>query len=124
MFPLAGSQLKPIADILKLQFRDEEKPVFDHTNYRREWAKAVAKAGFGTWDPKTQTRTGVRIHDCRCSAAINALAAGVAESTVMKLGGWKSRAMLDRYNVQNEDVLKAAMERTSKYVSTEMAATR
>jgi hypothetical protein len=32
--------------------------------------------------------TRVRIHDCRCSAAINLLAAGVDEGTVLKIGGW------------------------------------
>jgi integrase len=114
---LAGFYLKPIADKLKTRFRNEDSPVFDSTNYRFEWSKAIAKVGLGTWDKKTRDRTGVRIHDCRCSAAINALAAGVDESTVLKIGGWKTRAMLDRYNVQHADILKAAMEKAAKYVS-------
>ena len=127
---LAGSQLKPIADRLrkrrlafkKKHFRNPEGVVFESTNYRREWAKAVAKAKLGTWDPETQKRTGVRIHDCRCSAAINLLAAGVDEGLVLKIGGWKTRAMLDRYNVQHAGRLKTAMERGAQFVQQQQAA--
>ncbi len=121
---LAGSYLEPIAKMLRGRFRDESVPVFhfDGNYIHREWGKAVAEAGLGTWDAKTRTRSGPRIHDCRCSAAINALAAGVDESTVLKLGGWKTRAMLDRYNVQDAGVLKNAMQRVAKHVSSEIAA--
>jgi hypothetical protein len=101
--------------MLHARFRDEETPVFDSTNYCREWARAVAKTGLGPYDAKTCKRTGVRIHDCRCSAAINALAAGVDESTVLKTGRWATRKMLDRYNVQHVDILKAAIEKVAKY---------
>lgn len=127
---LAGSQLEPIAEELrqrkkeyrKKHFKNPEGVVFDSTNHRREWAKAVAKAKLGTWDAETQTRTGVRIHDCRCSAAINLLAAGVDEGLVLKIGGWKTRAMLDRYNVQHAGRLKAAMERGAQFVKQLQAA--
>jgi integrase len=127
---LAGTQLKPIADTLrtsrlnykKEHFRNPEGIVFDSTDYRREWARAVAKAKLGTWDEKTRKRSGVRIHDCRCSAAINLLAAGVDEGLVLKIGGWKTRAMLDRYNVQHAGRLKAAMERGAQFVQAQQAA--
>jgi len=121
---LAGKQLEPIAAMLRKMFRDPSKPVFDSTNYRPEWAKAVAKAKLGTWDQKTRTRTGVRIHDCRCSAAINLLEAGIDESTVLKIGGWKTRAMLDRYNVLNTKRVRAAMERAGEHVTARMKATK
>lgn len=115
---LAGSYLEPIAKMLGRRFRDEDAPVFDFTNFRPEWNKAVAAAGFRSYNAKTRKREDVkgwRIHDCRCSAAINALAAGIDESTVLKIGGWKTRAMLDRYNVQHAEILKAAMEQAAKY---------
>ena len=129
---LAGSQLQPIAKALRKRRLSHKKShsadpngiVFDYTNYRREWAKAVAKAGLGTWDPITKKRTGVRIHDCRCSAAINLLAAGVDEGLVLKIGGWKTRAMLDRYNVQHAGRLKAAMERGAQFVRAQQTATQ
>jgi hypothetical protein len=39
----------------------------------------------------------------RCSAAINLVDAGVPEDIVMKIGGWKTKAMFSRYNVMNSD---------------------
>lgn len=101
---------------LKLKFRTDS-PVFEFTNFRPEWAKAVANAGLGTWDKKTRTRTGVRIHDCRCSAAINLLASGADESSVLKIGGWATRKMLDRYNVQHGDIVKAAMKKRDTWIA-------
>ncbi len=118
---LAGGQLEPIAALLRKTFRDTTKPVFDSTNYRPEWSKACAKSGLGTYDKKARTRTGVRIHDCRCSAAINLLDAGVDEGTVLKIGGWKTRAMLDRYNVLNKARITAAMQKGSNYVAAAQA---
>lgn len=110
-----------VAKQLRKMFRVGEQAIFDYTNYRSEWTKATTKAGLGTWDQKTRTRTGVRIHDCRCSAAINMLAAGVDEGTVLKIGGWATRKMLDRYNVQHGDIVKAAMRKRDTYVKQQMA---
>jgi integrase len=122
--PLAGEFLEPLAKDLRKMFRDELHPVFDSTNYRPEWAKACAKAGMGTWDDKTRKRTGVRIHDCRASAAINLLASGVDEGLVLKIGGWKTRSMLDRYNVAHPDRLAEAMRKGGKLVVAMMAEAR
>ena len=117
---LDGPMLEPVVVILRKRFRRDGQPVFDSTNYRPAWAKAVAKAGLGTWDAKARTRTGVRIHDCRCSAAINLLDAGVDEGTVLKIGGWKTRAMLDRYNVQNEKRIRKAMKQGGEFVAAQI----
>jgi integrase len=119
---LDGPMLSPLVTLLRKQFRRAGQPIFDSTNYRPEWSKAVAKVGLGTWDVKKRIRTGVRIHDCRCSAAINLLDAGVDEGTVLKIGGWKTRAMLDRYNVQNEKRIRAAMVRGGEHVAAQMQA--
>jgi len=121
---LDGPMLTPVAAMLKKMFRHESKPVFDSVNYRPEWSKACAKAKLGTWDAETRRRTGVRIHDCRCSAAINLLDAGVNEGTVLKIGGWKTRAMLDRYNVQNEGRIRAAMKQGGEFVAAKMKSAR
>ena len=121
---LDGPRLAPIAERLRGMFRLESRPVFDSTNYRTEWNKAVAVAGLGTYDEKKRTRTGVRIHDARCSAAINLLDAGVPESTVLKIGGWKTRAMLDRYNVVDEKRIRAAMVKSGEQVAARMNGTK
>lgn len=119
--PLKGELLEGVVKELRKQFRRDDAPVFDATNYRPEWAKACAKAGVGTWDEKKRTRTGVRIHDCRCSGAINLLASGVDEGLVLKIGGWKTRSMLDRYNVTDFTRLSAAMEKGGKFVTDRIA---
>jgi integrase len=119
--PLNGTLLAPVVKELRKQFRDSDRTVFDSSNYRTEWAKACAKAGVGTWDEEEGTRTGVRIHDCRCSGAINLLASGVDEGLVLKIGGWKTRAMLDRYNVTDISRLSVAMEKGGKFVTDRIA---
>ena len=115
--PLNGELLEPLARDLRKQFRADDRPLFDSTNYRPEWAKACAKAEMGTWDQVKRTRTGVRIHDCRASAAINLLASGVDEGLVLKIGGWKTRSMLDRYNVANTTRLADAMTKGGAFVN-------
>jgi integrase len=117
--PLIGSQLELVRQ--EIQKRKGSEVLFDSRNYQQEWAKACAKAGVGTYDEKTYRRTGVRIHDCRCSGAINLLAAGVDEGLVLKIGGWRSRTMLDRYNVTDITRLSAAMEKGSQFVANKLA---
>jgi integrase len=120
--PLKGALLEPVVKELRQQVRDDNRRVFDSASYQAEWAKACAKAGVGTYDKATGRRTGVRIHDCRCSGAINLLASGVDEGLVLKIGGWKSRTMLDRYNVADITRLSAAMEKGGKFVTDRIAA--
>lgn len=129
--PLAGPVLEPIAKELHKRFHDDNQPVFDSTNHRPEWAKACAKAGLGAWNATTRTRTneqgerkGVRIHDCRASGAINLLAAGVDEGLVLKIGGWKTRKMLDRYNIADLTRLTEAMRKGGKFVKERMQAAK
>jgi integrase len=121
---LDGPILAPLAEKLRGMFRLESRPVFDSTNYRTEYNKAIAVAGLGTYDEKHRTRTGPRIHDCRCSAAVNLMDAGVSESTVLKIGGWKTRAMLDRYNPLNEKRVRAAMVKSGEQVAARMNGTK
>jgi integrase len=90
--------------------------VFDFTNYRIEWQKACRKVGLGVRDEK-RCFSGLRIHDLRCSAAINLVDAGVPEDTIMKIGGWKTKAMFSRYNVMDTKRIRQAMEQGGDYVA-------
>jgi hypothetical protein len=48
-------------------------------------------------------------HDLRRSAARDLRRAGVSEGEIMKLCGWRTRAMSDRYNIIDEADLAAAV---------------
>jgi integrase len=120
---LNGAHLELVREHVKKLPRDD-KPLFDSSSYQSEWARACAKAGLGAYDEETHRKTGgVRIHDCRCSGAINLIDSGVPESTVLKIGGWRSRTMLDRYNVVDMKRLADAMEKAGKYVTDRVVAT-
>lgn len=125
---LAGPFLADLSEQLrKLAEKTFDKKttlLFDSTNYRREWAKAVARVGLGTWDSKKLTRTGVRIHDMRASAAVNLVNAGVPEAIVMKVAGWKDRKMLDRYVKLSDAAAASAMEKAGQHVISRMNGTK
>jgi len=49
------------------------------------------------------------VHDLRRTAARNFRRAAIDEGTIMKLCGWKTRAMFDRYNVIDATDLSLAV---------------
>jgi integrase len=73
-------------------------------NFRKSWARACTNAGIPD-----------RIfHDLRRTAARDFRQAGVSEGEIMRLCGWKTRAMFDRYNiVNNEDSRRAVRMRVN-----------
>jgi integrase len=90
--------------------------VFDCTNLRKEWMKACTACGLGTLEsvegkPYDPTYAGLNLHDLRRSAARNLLLAGVPETVIMKIGGWKTRSVFDRYAVASTADLTAAMQK-------------
>lgn len=82
-----------------------ERFVFPISDYdlRKGWDLATAAVGLGGG-----RKGGLIVHDLRRSAARNLRKAGVPESVIMKIGGWKTRSVFDRYNiVDEEDVVEA-----------------
>ena len=69
-----------------------------HSRFDRIWAQGTTAAGLA----------GLVLHDLRRSGARTLIRAGVPEDVVMKLGGWKTRSMLTRYNVTSTDDLAVA----------------
>jgi len=49
------------------------------------------------------------VHDLRRTAARDLRRAGVSEGEIMRLCGWKTRSMFDRYNIIDEQDLAAAV---------------
>lgn len=70
--------------------------------FRKAWARAAKKAGL----------EGRLVHDLRRTAARDFRRQGVSEGEIMRLAGWKTRAMFDRYNVIDEaDLAQAVAKR-------------
>jgi len=63
------------------------------------------------WKFKNLKYVGLIFHDLRRSAARNARASGVAEGVIMKMGGWKTRSVFDRYAIVAESDMVDAIER-------------
>ena len=58
---------------------------------------------------------GLLVHDMRRSAARALRRAGVPESVIMKIGGWKTRSMFERYNIQNKRDQQDAVTALERY---------
>jgi integrase len=68
-------------------------------DFRKVWATACAKAG----------AVGRLVHDLRRTAARDYRRAGLSEGEIMRLCGWETRDMFDRYNIIDEQDLAAAV---------------
>lgn len=84
-------------------FHDDGRQV--HGWYYDAWRTACRKAGL----------EGRLVHDFRRSAVRNLVRAGVPESIAMKLCGWSTRSMLDRYNITSTADLTAAVESLARF---------
>jgi integrase len=67
-------------------FHRSGRPV---VRFKAEWRESMLAIG----------RPGLLLHDLRRSGARTLIRADVPEDVVMRLGGWKTRSMLTRYNI-------------------------
>jgi len=76
--------------------REDGKPLHD---FRGAWASACK-------DAKVPS---LLFHDLRRTAARNLRRAGVAEGVIMKIGGWKTRSVFERYAIVSQSDIRDAM---------------
>jgi integrase len=111
-------------------FRLDPKGHAEHIEgFRRAWYSGCCRAGLGRWVPvvdadgqplfekprgprskpkQKREYVGRTFHDLRRSGAKAMLDAGIQEDTAMKIGGWKTKSMLTRYNVQSPKNIETA----------------
>lgn len=78
--------------------RSDGLPVRD---FRGAWAKVCKLAGV----------PGLLFHDLRRTAARNLRRAGVAEGVIMKIGGWRTRSVFERYAIVSQTDIAEAIGR-------------
>ena len=79
-------------------------------SFYRAWHDACKRAGV----------PGKLVHDLRRSAARDMRRVGISEGEIMRLAGWRTRAMFDPYNIIDEADLSAAVAR--RFASGKVAA--
>lgn len=120
VIPMTPDLHKTLA-ILKRK-RDEYYPECPHVfsrvgepikDFYWAWRQACKRAGL--WDQEAD-RSARLLHDARRTGARNLVRAGVPERVVMEIGGWKTRAVFDRYNIVDERDIKAAAAKLGAYL--------
>ena len=85
--------------------KQAEESVFSRANgkavldFRETWKKACAAAGV----------PNLLFHDLRRTAARNLRRAGVAEGIIMKIGGWRTRSVFERYAIVSQSDISDAL---------------
>jgi integrase len=112
-----------------------EEAVFSRSNgiavrsFRDAWEKACINAGVGQClclgcaSPVTSAEpcgncgsnrtkySGLIFHDLRRTAARNLRRAGIAETVIMKIGGWRTRSVFERYAIVSRGDIVEAMQK-------------
>jgi integrase len=118
LFPFAlAPELKQLLDA---QYERRDGPFVFHRHGQRvgvgaldgAWERACLRVGLATKDAETEKVTLHRlVHDLRRTAARDLRRRGLSEGVIMKLCGWKTGSMFDRYNVIDEQDLAESVER-------------
>jgi integrase len=103
---------KAVYELLALcvSAKSPDAHVFTRTNgnpvrdFREVWKAACTKAGVA----------GLLFHDLRRTAARNLRRAGVAEGVIMKIGGWRTRSVFERYAIVAQSDIEDAMIKLEK----------
>src|SRR5579863_9121879 len=81
----------------------EGQPLFD---FEKAWAMTCKAAGI----------SGTLFHDLRRTAVTNMIEAGLSEKEAMEIGGHKTRAVFDRYQIVSERRMKQNAEKLEAHL--------
>ncbi|MBB5066102.1 tyrosine-type recombinase/integrase [Granulicella mallensis] len=98
-------------------------------SFRDAWEKACVNAGVGQFvcyscsksmssespcgkcNGKRAKYSGLIFHDLRRTAARNLRRAGISETVIMKIGGWRTRSVFERYAIVSRGDIVEAMQK-------------
>ncbi|MGH7333788.1 MAG: tyrosine-type recombinase/integrase [Candidatus Rokuibacteriota bacterium] len=103
MFPFAYAP--PLKALVERRWEQRNVPYVFHID-----GKPIGKGALRSPWKRVRKRAGLEgllIHDLRRSCARNLRRAGVSEGVIMRLCGWETRSMFERYNIINEDWRRA-----------------
>ena len=92
--------------------KGQDDYLFTRTNgrpvreFRNTWRKLCDAAG-----------VKILVHDLRRTAARNLRRAGVSEGVIMKMGGWVTRSMFERYNIIDTRDMREALAKLDEHKS-------
>ena len=100
------------------QLRDESFPFCQHVFFNHSTGKPI-KDFRAAWDTACK-RLGLEdghFHDLRRCGVRNLVRSGVPEKVAMAISGHKTRSIFDRYNIVNEDDIRAAGKAVENYLN-------
>jgi hypothetical protein len=88
-------------------YRERNGKLWPMDRFDKAWRTARTKAGI----PEAQI-----FHDFRRTSVRNMTRAGVPEKVTMQIAGHKTRAIFDRYNITNEEDIRAGQLKTERHL--------
>jgi Phage integrase family len=88
-------------------YRERNGKLWSVDRFDKAWRTARTKAGI----PEARI-----FHDFRRTSVRNMTRAGVPEKVAMQIAGHKSRAIFDRYNITNEEDIRAGQLKTERHL--------
>lgn len=111
--PLVYKNGEPIFEFvqdIKRMSRFNGQPIFDTTNFRKEWRNACHRLGLGVFNPETEAYRGLRPHDFRRTACRNMVKNGIPQTVAMAISGHKTDSMFRRYAIMDRSAVQDAFE--------------